>query len=126
VLLSSRRPYGRKIMNLFRKLKSEFHLFQQYFTPLIPLLKQDESKTNLGPDTSQAHPSYTQQFLSVNVSNLAGQCQTDIVTRYGPQAPTRFNARLKSNSNTNTLNQNVGKQRKNNYEKNRNILFFTI
>ena len=77
-------------MNLFRKLKFELHLFQQFFTPPTPPLKQDESKTNLDPDTSQTHPSYAQQFLSVNVSNHAAQCQTDIVTRYGPQAPTRF------------------------------------
>jgi len=77
-------------MNLFRKLKSEFSLFQQFFTPPTLPLKQDESKTNLGPDTSQAHPSYPQQFLSVNVSNRAAQCQTNIVTHYGPQAPTRF------------------------------------
>jgi hypothetical protein len=33
------------------------------------------NKTTLGPDTSQAHPLCTQQFLSVNVLNLAVQYQ---------------------------------------------------
>jgi len=36
VLLSTRRPHRRTIMNLFRKLKLELHLFQQYFTPHTP------------------------------------------------------------------------------------------
>ena len=30
--------------------KIELHLFQQYFTPPTPLLKQGESKTTFGPD----------------------------------------------------------------------------
>jgi hypothetical protein len=55
--------------------KIELHLLQQYITPYIPLLKQDDSKTTLGPATPQAHPSYAQQFLSINVSNRAAQYQ---------------------------------------------------
>jgi hypothetical protein len=38
--------------------KIELHLFQQYFTPPIPPLKQGKNKTTLSPDTSQAHSSY--------------------------------------------------------------------
>jgi hypothetical protein len=33
VLLSTKRPHKRKIINLFRKLKLKLHIFQQYFTP---------------------------------------------------------------------------------------------
>jgi hypothetical protein len=55
--------------------KIELNLFQQYFTFPTPPLKQGESKTTLSPDTSKAHPSYTQQFLSVKVSNNVAQCQ---------------------------------------------------
>ena len=62
---TTRRPNGRTIMNLFQKPKLELYLFKQYFTPPTPPLKQDRSKTNFRPDTSQAHPSYPQQSLSV-------------------------------------------------------------
>jgi hypothetical protein len=41
-----------------------------------PSLKKGESTTTCSLDMSQAHPSYFQQFLSVNVSNHAAQCQT--------------------------------------------------
>jgi hypothetical protein len=47
--------------------KIGLQLFQQYFTPPSPFPKQGESKTILGPDMSQAHPSYAQQFPSLNV-----------------------------------------------------------
>jgi len=62
-------------MTLFQKLKLELQLFQQYFTPPNPPLKQGKSKNTLGPDSSQAHPSYAEQFLYVNVANHAAQCQ---------------------------------------------------
>ena len=64
----------RKNYELVSKTKIELHLFQQYFTPHTPPLKQGESETTLSPDLP-AHASYAQQFLSVNVSNLAAQCQ---------------------------------------------------
>ena len=51
VLLSTKRPHERKIMNLFRKLKLDLHIFQLYFTPPTPSLKQSDSKTTLGPYT---------------------------------------------------------------------------
>jgi hypothetical protein len=61
---------------LVLEVKIELHLFQQYFTSPTRPLKQEESKTTLGPDTSPAHASYAQQFLSVKVSNRAAQFQT--------------------------------------------------
>jgi len=54
VLLFTKRPHKRKIMNLFWKLKLELHIFQQYFTPL----KQGESKTMMGPK----HTHHTRTF----------------------------------------------------------------
>jgi hypothetical protein len=62
-------------MNLFQQLKLGLQLFQQYLTPPTTPLKQGKSKNTLGPDTSQAHPSYAEQFLYVNVANRAAQCQ---------------------------------------------------
>jgi hypothetical protein len=74
VLLSTRKPYGRRITNLFRKLKlsctcsnsTELHMPHPW------------NKTRVKPPsvhTSSAHASYAQQFLSINVSNCAAQCQ---------------------------------------------------
>jgi hypothetical protein len=40
----------KKNYELFSKAKIELHLFQQYFTPHTPLLKQGESETTLAPD----------------------------------------------------------------------------
>ena len=51
------------------------NLFQLYVNNHTPPLKQGESRTTIDPDDSQAHPSYDQKFLSVNVSNRAAQCQ---------------------------------------------------
>jgi len=42
---------------------------------LSPPLKLGESKTTLGSDSSQAHPSYAQQFLSINFSHCVSQRQ---------------------------------------------------
>jgi len=63
-----------KNYELVLEAKIELHLFQHYFTPHTPLLKQGESETTLSPDLP-AHTSYAQQFLSVNFSNRAAQCQ---------------------------------------------------
>ena len=117
VLLSTRRPHRRTILNLFRKLKLDLDLFQQYFTPLpSPFLKKGESKTTLGPGTSQAHPSCAQQFLSVNVSNLVAQCQISW-SATARKHQWVSHAYFKSHSNTAPLNENVSKQRKKNYGK---------
>jgi len=59
-------------MNSFGKLKLELHLIQQHFSPPTTPLKQGKSKTTLGPDTFQAHPSYAEQFLSVNFFKSCG------------------------------------------------------
>ena len=75
VLLSTRRPQGRTIMNLFRKPKLSCACSNNTSLP-HPTLNQGESKTTLSPDISQTHPPYAQQFLSVKVSNPAAQCQT--------------------------------------------------
>jgi len=71
---------------LVSKAKIELHLFQQYFTPHTPHL----NKARVKPPFVQtsAHASCAQQFLSVNVSNRAAQCA--VVTRYSPQATTKF------------------------------------
>jgi len=74
-------------MNFFQKLKLELNLFQQYFTP-TPTLKQGESKTTLDPDTSPAHPSYAHQLFRKRFKSRSPM--SDLVTRYGPQAPTRY------------------------------------
>jgi len=83
-------PHGRTIWNLFRQPKLDLHLFQQYFTPSKPPLKQDGCKAILGPYNSQAHTSYVQQFLSVNVSNRQPNVGEISWPPHGPQAPTRF------------------------------------
>ena len=58
-------------MNFVSETKIELHLFQQYFTPHTPPLKQDESETTLGPDLL----STSIILISVNVSNRAAQYQ---------------------------------------------------
>jgi len=59
---------------LVSKAKIELHLVQQYFNPTPHPLNKARVKP-LSVQTSPAHASYTQQFLSVNVSNRAAQCQ---------------------------------------------------
>jgi len=68
VLLSTR-THRRTIMNLFGKLKLELFLLQQYFTLPPHPCNWGKSKPTLAPDSSQAHPSYAQQFHSINFSN---------------------------------------------------------
>ena len=83
----------------------------------IRTLKQDESKTTLSPATSQPHPSYAQQFLSVKVSNRAARRQMSRhATARKHQRDSYF--QFMSHSNMNPLNQDVGKQiKKKNYGK---------
>jgi len=40
----------KNIYELVSKAKIELYLFQQYFTPHTPLLKQGKSETTLSPD----------------------------------------------------------------------------
>jgi len=74
VLLSARRPNGRRIMNRFRKLKLSCTCPSSTSLPT----SHPWNKARLKPPSVQispAHASYAQQFLSVNVSNRAAQCQ---------------------------------------------------
>jgi hypothetical protein len=74
MLLSSRRPHGWRIMNLFQKLKLSCTCSNSTSLPT----PNPWNKARVKPpsaQTSPAHASYAQQFLSVNVSNRAGQCQ---------------------------------------------------
>jgi hypothetical protein len=49
------------IVNLFRKLKLEIHLFQQYFTPHTQPLKQAKSTK---PTSVQVTPKHTHHMLN--------------------------------------------------------------
>jgi hypothetical protein len=49
MLLSTKRSHEKKIMNLFRRLKLELQIFEQYFTPPTKAVKKGETKTTLGP-----------------------------------------------------------------------------
>jgi hypothetical protein len=74
VLFSTRRPHGWRIMNLFRKLKLCCASSNSFSLPIT----HPWNKARVKPpsvQTSPAHKSYAQQFLSVNVSNRAAQCQ---------------------------------------------------
>jgi len=70
------------------KAKIELHLFQQYFTPHTPPLKQGESETTLSPDL----PSTRIIRSTIPFRKCFKSCSpvSDFVTRYGPQATTKF------------------------------------
>jgi hypothetical protein len=61
-----------KNYELLPKAKIQLHLFQQFFTPHSPPLKQGESETTLNPDFPSIRRS---TIFSVNDSNRAAQCQ---------------------------------------------------
>jgi hypothetical protein len=65
------------------KLKIELHLFQQFFTPHTPPLKQDESETTLSPDL----PSTRIIRSTIPFRKYFKSCSpmSDLVNRYGPQ-----------------------------------------
>jgi len=73
---------------LVSKAKIELLLFQQYFTPHIPPLKQGESETTLSPDL----PSTRIIRSKIPFRECFKSCSSmsDLVTRYGPQAKARF------------------------------------
>jgi len=78
----------KKNYELVSKAKIELHLFQQYFTPHTPLLKEGESETTLGPDL----PSTRIIRSTVPFRKCFKSCSpmSDHVTLYGPQATTSF------------------------------------
>jgi hypothetical protein len=74
----------KKSYELVSKAKIEPHLFQQYFTPHTPPLKQGESETTLSTDL----PSTRTIRSTIPVRKCFKSCSpvSDLVTRYGPQA----------------------------------------
>jgi hypothetical protein len=72
---------------LVLKAKIELHLFQQFFTPHTPPLKQGERETILSTDL----PSTRIIRSTILFRKCFESCgpMSDLVTRYGPQA-TRF------------------------------------
>ena len=91
----------KKNYELVLKAKIELHLFQQYFTPHTPPLKQSESETNLSPDL----PSTNIIRSKIPFRKCFKLCSpvSDLVTRYGPQATTRFTMPSFSPIQTRTL-----------------------
>jgi len=80
--------WRKKNNELVSKAKIVLHLFQQYFTSHIPLLKQGESETTLSSDL----PSTRIIRSTIPFRKCFKSCSpmSDLVTRYGPQATTRF------------------------------------
>jgi len=78
----------KKSYELVSKAKIELHLFQQFFTPHTPPLKQSESEATLSPDL----PSTRIIRSTIPFRKCFKSCipMSDLVTRYGPQATTRF------------------------------------
>ena len=78
----------KKSYELVSKAKIELNLFQQFFTPHTPPLKQGVSETTLSPD----FPSTRIIRSIIHFRNCFKSCSpmSDLVNRYGPQATTRF------------------------------------
>jgi len=78
----------KKSYELVSKAKIELHLFQQFFTPHTPPLKQGESETTLSPDL----PSTRIIRSTISFRKCFKSCSlvSDLVTRYGPQVTTNF------------------------------------
>ena len=70
------------------KAKIELHLFQQYFPPHTPPLKQGESENTPSPDL----PSTRIKRSTIPFRKCFKSCSpvSDLVTRYSPQTTTRF------------------------------------
>ena len=73
---------------LASKAKIELHLFQQYFTPNTPPMKQGESETTPSPDL----PNTRIIRSTIHFRKCFKSCSpmSDLVTPYDPQATTRF------------------------------------
>ena len=74
VLFSTRRPHGKRIMNLFRKLKFSCTCSNTSSLPIPHPWNKGWVKPR-SVQSSAAHASCAQQIFSVNVSNRADQCQ---------------------------------------------------
>jgi hypothetical protein len=77
-----------KNYELVSKAKIELHLFQRVFTPHTPPLKQGESETTLSPDLPSTH--ITRSIIPFRKCFKSCGPISDLVTRYVPQATTRF------------------------------------
>ena len=88
VLLSTRRPQGWRIMNLFRKLNLSCTFSNSSSLPISQPLKQGESETTLSPD----FPSTRIIRSTIPFRKYFKSCSpmSDLVTRYDPQATTGF------------------------------------
>jgi hypothetical protein len=73
---------------LVSKAKIELHLFQQYFTPCNPPLKQGKSETTLRPDLPNTR--IIRSTISIRKCFKLSSPMSDLITRYGQQATTRF------------------------------------
>jgi hypothetical protein len=77
-----------KNYELVSKAKIDLHLFQKFFTPHTPPLKQGESETTLSPDLPSTHT--TRSTIPFHKCFKSRSPMSDLVTRYSPQATTRF------------------------------------
>jgi len=78
----------KKSYELVSKAKIDVRLFQQFFTPHTPPLKQGESETTLSPDLPSTRIiRSTFRFLKCFKSCSP---MSDLMTPYGPHATTRF------------------------------------
>ena len=78
----------KKNYELVSKAKIELHLFQQYFTPHTPPLKQGESENTRGLNL----PSTCIIRSTIHCRKCYKSCSpmSYLLTRYGEQATTRF------------------------------------
>ena len=106
----------KKIYELISKAKIELHLFQQFFTPHTPPLKQGGSENTLSTDL----PSTRIIRLTIPFRKCFKSCSpvSDLVTHYGPQATSRFT--MLSFSPIVQIRMSVNKEKRIT-EKNRNI-----
>jgi hypothetical protein len=77
-----------KNYELVSKAQIELHLFQQFFTPHTPPLKQGESETILSPDLPSKH--IIRSTIPFRQCFKSSSPMSNLVTRYSPQATTRF------------------------------------
>jgi hypothetical protein len=88
VLLFTRRPHQRRIMNLFRKLKLSCTCSNSTSLSHTPPLKHGKSETTLSPDL----PSTRIIGSTIPFHKCFKLCSpmSDLMTRYRPQATMRF------------------------------------
>jgi len=78
----------KKSYELVSKAKIELNLLQQFFTPHTPPLKQGESEATLIPDLPSTR--IIRSTIPFRKCFKSSSPMSDLVTRYGLQATTRF------------------------------------